>query len=336
MARRSAVAEPTRVCAILLACSVEGVFALPHACHEASSRFLAPVYGPLVFRDDHEAALARVTALQAELAREQADDADREQRLAALTAELAEAKSKLQRVESELASYKPAPSPAPEPLDVITEPPQDADTRRTRVIVTFLIAVIVIFVLTLIAMRGSRDRDDRVNLPHVNNISADRLAVMAELRAVGNRYLPGSFLAEFRAEGVTRDGLLHAEYGNLHVQFARAMTQAPPPSPSEVPIGAAPPMPVPIAECVIATRTASGWNEDVTGATVWPCMLPREQALEPRCSMQQIWARAIAQGASQDAIATLKFLGSQWQFSINDQRFEFSRSYPDDCGAALP
>lgn len=62
-----------------------------------------------MFRDDHEAALARIAALEAELERERAGDAAKSRRLAQLEQQLDEARRKLLATQAELVKHRLGP-----------------------------------------------------------------------------------------------------------------------------------------------------------------------------------------------------------------------------------
>ncbi len=80
------------------------------------------------FRDDHEAALARIEALEAELARERKDDFDEAVKVERLVRELAAARTKLRETEEELDQHRPRPRPK--------RSPEQSAPRRTFVALT--------------------------------------------------------------------------------------------------------------------------------------------------------------------------------------------------------
>jgi hypothetical protein len=93
----------------------------------------------------------------------------------------------------------------------------------------------------------------------------------------------------------------------------------------------------------LAYSPAAGWltghSADVTERTDIPdaCRSIAGDAL-PRCTMAQIWGRAIAAGAPHPALAGISATNTSgrfvWSFSINDQatgKSAFSRSFQDDC-----
>ncbi|HEY5925394.1 MAG TPA: TRAP transporter small permease subunit [Kofleriaceae bacterium] len=81
------------------------------------------------FRDEHEAALQRADALQAELDAERAKGTKNEARIGALESQLAEQRSRLTDIEKKLgATSHPATSPGP----AASEPPPDAGAPASR------------------------------------------------------------------------------------------------------------------------------------------------------------------------------------------------------------
>ena len=60
----------------------------------------------------------------------------------------------------------------------------------------------------------------------------------------------------------------------------------------------------------------------------------------PRCTVAQIWSKAIAQGAPENAVAIVQFdaRGGYWTFKITDKirRVNFDRTFPDNCAPAAP
>jgi hypothetical protein len=56
-----------------------------------------------------------------------------------------------------------------------------------------------------------------------------------------------------------------------------------------------------------------------------------------RCTVIQIWQRALADGAPANAVAKISTIGGiGWTFAIDDapRDVHFSRSYDDDCAPA--
>lgn len=115
-----------------------------------------------MFRDDHEAALARIAALETELDDAQADDAEREAKVAKLERELVRARLKLEQAESELAQHRPRPAPSPRPVvarrvGVPTDPPAEVGAkpgtgRAAAIVVAVLLVLIVVGGIVAIVM----------------------------------------------------------------------------------------------------------------------------------------------------------------------------------------
>jgi len=50
----------------------------------------------------------------------------------------------------------------------------------------------------------------------------------------------------------------------------------------------------------------------------------------PRCTLAQVWQRAISHGArGQNVVATINYLWDGWTLGVGDD--EFYESFPDDC-----
>jgi hypothetical protein len=64
-----------------------------------------------MYRDDHEAALARIASLEEELARKRQEDVTEAVNVERLERQLADAKRKLAQTEEELDQYRPRPRP---------------------------------------------------------------------------------------------------------------------------------------------------------------------------------------------------------------------------------
>jgi hypothetical protein len=133
------------------------------------------------------------------------------------------------------------------------------------------------------------------------------------------------------------DGALDPTFGELRVEF-----RAPPPGVDDPtrPLGApvrehsAESADVDCPTWTFVAKTAE-WTAE-TGS----CM--PTVALAPKCTVEQIWARAIADGAPKEALATLS-LGVRkgepaivWAFRIEDRprQINIDKRYADDCAAA--
>jgi hypothetical protein len=166
------------------------------------------------------------------------------------------------------------------------------------------------------------------------------VAIDAQLRVVRDyaaRLHPGGVLSRLAIRYARADGTLDPTYGKLELYYNR-----PPAEPADDPkrpIGApvpAPPVDPATLECPLWTLEKSGWVR-----SMMPCMGGMRLAF-PRCSVAQVWARAIADQAPKAALATLVLVegaaGAQkWQFAISDppRKIDFQRTYPDDCEPVL-
>ena len=119
-----------------------------------------------MFRDDHEAALARIAALEAELARAREDDVAQAQRIERLEDQLAVARRKLTSTEEELDQHRPRPRSAHKPSAVrrpvaASEPVamhKQASDRGAAIAVAVLLVAIVVVGLVLMVQSGSLHR----------------------------------------------------------------------------------------------------------------------------------------------------------------------------------
>jgi hypothetical protein len=301
-----------------------------------------------VFRDDHEAALARLQALEEELARERAKDVKQEQRLDSLEAQLAAAKEKLRQTEAELAIHKPPEPPRresrlrpPAGSEPYPNPPLPPGRGAAIAAATLLIGVVVI---GLVMMKRSRTEDAgagsatrEVPAPESTPFMTDQVSdLLPDLRAYGHERLPGSRMVELEGKGITSDGSLHETYGAIDGTFYVKARRPEPEVDPNLPVGAAPPVHASLDEhkCTYVRRDAKGWAEhpmSVMNMCVMGDLFGQVSELEPSCSMRSIWSRAIADGAPADAIAEISLRRGLWHFTINDQRLQFRRTYSDDC-----
>jgi hypothetical protein len=175
------------------------------------------------FRDDHDAALARITALEQALARERADDDSQRARIAALEAELRAARAELERAAAELDQLRPPADPprAAEP-SVPGAPPVPAEPRPAVGAVgqawLWVIGVLAAFgaLAVGITMCGEgREATAPVPPPRVAAMADDISGYLAEGRARAERLLPGSRIISMTGRGVDEHGRLHPDHGVL-------------------------------------------------------------------------------------------------------------------------
>ncbi len=294
-------------------------------------------------RNDHDAALARVKALEDELARERADDHRRDERMAALDAELRSARQLLEAAARELAELRP-PAPASPPVRPPALAPVPApDPGRAWIIAVGIVGVIIV----LLVLVSVRSRSPSRSGPAVSKAPArkpvdvmpdDIAGYLEEARAKAQELLPGSRIISMTGEGIDQHGRLHPSYGEFSVELHRVN-----PSPDEVeepgrPIGAPPPPQAPHDDysCLFLDRDTTGWRDNVlaksglTGFCPLGDLKANRSEISPVCTMKSIWQRALADGARDGAIAKIRYEG-RWHFEIDDDRARFERDYDDDC-----
>lgn len=316
----------------------------------------------MTYRDDHEAALARVDALQQELEREQGDDAERDRRIAELERELGEARKKLERAEQVLADVKrETPEPEPKPELASSEPTQ-SDLRRSSLRPPELapepaapesplakrpwaiMVVPLVFLLVIIAIVASQSSESKSKSPReptkpqppVVRATPDEISgylVDARERARGK--LSGSVLVAINAEGVARDGTLHPSYGKVTFEFERADPPERYQPDSETPIGAPhrEPSPYPTIQCRNFEYDARGYREGVLEDFCVGTGYEARSEQDPVCTMRAVWDMAIAGGAPANAIAAITFDG-MWHFVIDDPRASYRNNFTDSCQLA--
>jgi hypothetical protein len=295
------------------------------------------------YRDDHEAALARVNALEEELARERTDEAERDARLSALEAELRGAREKLAAAEVQLEELKPPARPAAKPAPAPAPAPARAGDHWLLFSLIAGAAVIGI-VIAVTTSRSDHDHDEEVRLPPPPpRVAAmpDRLStLLEEARRRAQELLPGSRIIEMRGEGIDEEGRLHPEYGSVLFRVHRTNPPAAPSFDEDRPIGAPQPEPPPHEpySCVTMTYGPGGWDEPliIDGEVFGYCAFgesdANDDAIAPACTAKSIWVMARRDGAPAGAIAAITYDG-RWTLRIADRRASFERDYDDDCTA---
>ncbi len=300
-----------------------------------------------MYRDDHDAALARVTALSEELDREHAANTKRDARIRELTSALDDANVELARTKGELTRLRPPPArPYVTPRPAVAPSPPSPGGPWKRVVVGLGT------VLVVAAIAGSKRTKNpspplpiRVT-PPARALPDEVSALLPEALARGSQLLPGGRLISLTAHGIDAHGALHPRYGGMELELERNNAQPPPPpSDPEAPIGAPRP-PEPAWErtsCAEIERSGDGtWND----RTSYCFAAPDQPAFVPACTMRALWERAIADGARRDALANISWASStmfdlmvvrdhqssySWHFVIDDPRAPFDHSYDDDC-----
>ncbi len=128
---------------------------------------------------------------------------------------------------------------------------------------------------------------------------------------------------------VDQAGTLDAEYGEVRVELRTTSLPDDPKRKTGAPVA----IDTTPAQCP-QLRWKDTWTADdescATGAT----------AYTPKCTVEQIWKRAIAQGAPADALAAVTFTmssGPSWTFDITDnpRNVHVHLPFDDDCERAL-
>ncbi len=162
----------------------------------------------------------------------------------------------------------------------------------------------------------------------------DVASLIAEAKARAARASPGAWVDSINLDDVDSRGRLPDDGGWLAVEF-----RAPPAPPPAEGVGRAP------APCLVLMRDGRGWYDELR-----PCIhdgASRRWSPAPRCTVAAIWARAIADGASEALTAQIRFapLGdpggpltteapdAQWVSVLAGSGQPFVRAYADDCVA---
>jgi len=299
----------------------------------------------VTYRDDHDAALERVTALETELDRARADDVDQAAKIAQLSRDLEAARAERARVEDELARLRPPPAREPAPASASVA--ASAHTNDPAMRFAILGVVVAGIILVIIAMSsqpsssadGSREPAMRPE-PPLQEIKARRdpaSTAIEDAIARAKQRLPGGFLSKIELTYVDENGVVYSEYqGSIRVSFAQPLPPPPPPPPR--PIGAPPVLDTPRSthECFmvsISGGTTQEYDGDMCEMMDLALTISRrapEPAAPPKCTPSAIWQLALLRGAPKGALAQIEYDG-RWDFEIRDARAPFSVSFADDC-----
>ena len=283
-------------------------------------------------RDDHEAAIARADALERELEQERAKDREETQRVERLEADVAAARERITRAESELAALraKRKPEPAAPPVrpvrPVRPDPAPIAPHERKGSpvgMLVFGIGVIVTFVLVFaIASRGRDDADEGPPPPEPPKPPFVAATIVAEglLKVPANLRL-GTIVVDY----VGPDGLLDPTYGRVVIETERPRPPPPPDDPNR-PTGApAPRDDYPwfgIDPCPEPRWSPSaGWTDDKGGCFA----LGEVSTGPPRCTVTAILAWAKKESAP-PGLASMK---AQWMPSMDGYAWRWTFEIKD-------
>ena len=293
-------------------------------------------------RDDHDAALARADALQAELDRERAEHADQTERIAELERELAAARQRLERAEEALGDIKPRKRVDADRLPSGRRADNEAHASVVKPLSVVAAVLVIGVALSLCARRRGDDAVKAIDPPRPQPPFVADVLVREGLAQVTDDTLA---VQEIAVDYVAPDGTLDVTHGRIRIATAKRPPPKPPDDPSR-PTGAPGPdetdrmVAMMMADCPQPTWSPhTGWERS-SGS----CMSFGDLARgAPVCSPGSIVARARADGAP-DGLArvhaqwtfALRAHGRAWQwtYSISDRArgVDFSRTYDDgDC-----
>ena len=287
-------------------------------------------------RDDHDAALARADALQAELDREREAQTAQSDRIAKLERELAEAREKLERAEETLGDLRPKKPVDAENPDRVPPVRADADTRWK--ISLPIAAVCLVAIGGLVASRCGRERERHE--PYTPPAGPQPPFVVDRVLRDGLKLVgPAHVIRKIKIDYVAADGTLDVMHGRVSIEVFTPKPPEPPDDPDR-PTGAPRPTSTShlMQRCPQPSWTPShGWRE-VEGI----CMsFGREPTSSPRCTPGSIVGAARVDGAPEGLArieANWSIMDDQWEwtFSISDsvREVQFRRTYNDrDCQA---
>lgn len=204
-----------------------------------------------------------------------------------------------------------------------------------------LLAAVVVSGSVGSACKKKREADavDRVaGAPPAAEPASPEPRPVAELLAEAQRRGGGLLPARMVIEYVGADGIMDPAYARLEASFAPAIETKPGDDPSRrtgAPVTAAPPPKV--TQCPRVTWRAGRWESKSGGCA--------GTGTRPTCTPQTIWAKAIVQGAPQDAVAKLTYDGSlsrtqttaTWRFDIVDEMRDVHvhKTFADDCAGMV-
>jgi len=293
------------------------------------------------YRDDHDAALARIESLEHELAAARDDDTEQAEKIRELERALGEARVQRERAERELAALKPPPRPKEVAVPAPEAPAPTHESRSSvgpAVLVALLIAALGIGALLSFGRKGSGGtRGPGVEPRSAQPVEAatpdDTSRLIDEAIARGKQKLAGGYLSSIEIHGIDQTGKVHTEYeGALMVKFYRQRPVVPPP---ERPIGAPAPAGLPDDgfDCLQVAKLGGigDWVELDSDMCKLAELYPtHSEAKPPVCTPTAIWKLARRDGAADGGLARIKYDGS-WRFEIRDSRAPFEKTYDDNC-----
>lgn len=290
----------------------------------------------MTYRDDLEAALARVRSLEQALDAERRDDAAQAARIAELEAELAAARERLIAAEAKLAEHEP-PAPARRPARLprerggsrkgsALEPPAAPDTPRRRARgprgprgMTTSMKIVFAIALALLGLsiallrcnepgKATKAREHWNAPPPVAEVP--RQAALVDLiettRIRADAVVPGAQITRLHARQVGRDGRVDLNYGSADLEFSAQ--------------GASP----------CSVRFAVSWQ----GTQQRPGGACHDRARPPGCTIDAVLEEAF-RGIDGDARAIVDYVDGRWSVRFRDVAGGRTHERPyereDDC-----
>lgn len=148
----------------------------------------------------------------------------------------------------------------------------------------------------------------------------------------------GMGIASMKFDYIRRDGTFDPTYGVFDADLVRpTVPPAPPPDDPSRPLGAPAPPPPPPPQDLPACYEITWSKGGLADAPSNMCFSFGLSIPAARCTPEQLWERAVADGAPTPALARISLTNHQspmtWHFAIDDdpRNVHFARDYPDDC-----
>lgn len=181
---------------------------------------------------------------------------------------------------------------------------------------------------TRAAAPPTTDENGLAVAPSTPLLDADKI-VHHTYRSLG-RYV----VAELALSYVRASGELDPKYGVARIALGIAKPADPeedPDRPLGAPVAAPEPPPdVSRDRCPVLT-----WTKGMRNTTLAPCALALP-IVRPRCTVAEVWKRAIAAKAPPEGLATLSYRPGTWTFAIDDapRKVHVQQDIADTCEAA--
>ena len=148
----------------------------------------------------------------------------------------------------------------------------------------------------------------------------------------------GYRVSKLRLAYVRADGTLDPQYGEVDIELGKPEPPEPADDPDR-PIGAPVPAAAPTYD-MMARCPAYRWKAGVRTNRETSCLMFGDGIARPKCSVREVWKRAIDKGAPEKALAVLQLSGppmQSWKLSIDDdpRDIHFSIDVEDTCEPTL-